>query len=609
MDNNVKFRRNVYIILVGILAFGIISQIARSDLVLKYVSNNNPMSLAELREFEAANMLVTDESTSDAHCMVYDSLDELSVKYYDNFREVYRYIKQPYTIQDVAADEIRFESCRAVLLLNSIETMPDAVDELERYIAEGGYLFMTRMDHPGPVFTRIYRKIGIVNYRYVIGNNDIEFTSNVLIGQKNQKFADDHFYNDSLSVELDHSSEMLAKGDLSPIIWRYEYGDGAVMVYNGNNLFTKSNRGLIVGALSMLIRDYIYPIFNAKLFYIDDYPAPLSKAIDLGIYADYKRNIASFFKDIWWPDMIRAANRYDLKYTAVAIQDYNEVVAAPLPAYRQEDLTNLIVYGREVLKTGGEIGIHGYNHQPLQFREDIAKEYDYKTWSSYEDIETSVQTVVAFLKKAFPSYDTVSYVPPSNVLSEQGRKALADNWDSLRVIASLYEDDPRGFSYVQEFEIAPDGIVEMPRITSGYSEAPDMLWLEASVMTAHGYFSHFIHPDDLLDEHRGKKKGWKNLYQDFGNLLDRISDTYPWLKAQTSGDAAMHVAAVLNSRITRKQSEEKLAVDIENYRTKQYFILRTDKKIGKLTHCHVQLIDENTYLVEATNAHFNIELK
>ncbi|MFC4596611.1 DUF2194 domain-containing protein [Cohnella hongkongensis] len=613
MNNNVRFRRNVYIILVGILVFGIVSQLARSDLVLKYVSNNNKMSLTEWREFqqsiEPADMLVANSQASGAHCMVYDSQDELSAKYYGNFKEVYRYIKQPYTIQDVAADDIGFESCQAVILLNSMETMPDAIDELERYIAQGGYLFLTRMDHPGPVLTRIYRKIGIVNYRYVIGNHDIEMTSNVLIGQKNQKFADDYFYNDSLSVELDHDSELLAKGELSPVIWRYEYGDGAVMVYNGNNLFTKSNRGLVVGALSMLIPDYIYPIFNAKLFYIDDYPAPMSKDINLDIYADYKRNIASFFKDIWWPDMIRAAKKYDLKYTAVAIQDYNDTVAAPLPPYRQEDLTNLIVYGREVLKSGGEIGIHGYNHQPLQFREDIAKAYHYHTWKSYEDIETSVQTVVAFLEKAFPNYDTVSYVPPSNVLSREGRKALVDNWDSLRVISSLYEEDPRDFSYVQEFEIAEDGIVEMPRITSGYAESPDMLWLEASVMTAHGFFSHFIHPDDLLDVRRGKKKSWKNLYQDFEHLLDRVSDTYPWLKAQTSGDAAMHVAAVLNSRIARKQTDSELGVDIENYHTRQYFILRSDKKIGKLTNCHVQRIDENTYLVEATNAQFNIELK
>src|SRR5690606_41789827 len=142
---------------------------------------------------------------------------------------------------------------------------------------------------------------------------------------------------------------------------------------------------------------------------------------------EYNRNVATFFKEIWWPDMIKLAKNYDLKYTAVAIEDYNEAIEAPLPKYRQEDLTNLIVFGREVLKTGGEVGIHGYNHQPLQFREDIAKEYDYVTWRSYEDIVASIQEVLAYVHKGFPSYDPVSYVPPSNILSDERRRALAEH--------------------------------------------------------------------------------------------------------------------------------------------------------------------------------------
>lgn len=613
MDNNIRFRRNVYIILLCILIFGIISQLARSDLVLKYISNDNQMSLEQWEQFQGTvtdvSMLVDESDSVGKHCIVYDSTDELSEKYYKNFKEVYRYIKQSYTLQDTAVDTLSYDSCQAVIVLSNIETMADSIKQLEQYIESGGYVFFTRMDHPGPVFTKIYRKLGIVNYWFVIGNNDIEFTSNLLIGQKGKTFTDDYFYNDSISVELDHGSELYAKGDLSPLAWRYDHGEGAVFVYNGNNLFMKSNRGLIVGALSLLVPDYIYPIFNAKLFYIDDYPAPMSTEKHPTITAEYNRNIASFFKEIWWPDMISVAKNYDLKYTAVAIEDYNEVVAAPLPAYRQEDLTNLIVYGREVLKTGGEIGIHGYNHQPLQFREDIAKAYGYKTWNSYEDMGAAVREVVAFVERAFPNYHTVSYVPPSNVLSKEGRTALKENWDSLRVVSSLYEEDHEGFSYVQEFEIAEDGVVEMPRITSGYADSPDMLWLEASIMTAHGYFSHFIHPDDLLDDHRGGGKVWSELYKDFEHMLDRVHDTYPWLKAQTSGDAAMHVARVLNSQLTRNQTDKKLSVDIDNYETPQYFILRSKKKIGRLTNCQVKLIDEHTYLVEATDASFNIELK
>src|SRR5690606_13679842 len=434
MKNNIRFRRNVYIIMLSILIFGIISQIARSDLMLKYVSNDSQTSLGQWQTFQETVTTVSmnidggDIAGVDAHCIIYNSEDSLSVSYYNNFEKVYSYLKQPYTVLDTASDELSYDACQAVIMTASIEVLTDSITELEQYIHDGGYVFFARMDHPGPVFTKLYRKLGIVNYWYVVGNDDIHFTSNLLIGQKDALFTDDFFYNDSISVELDHNSEMLAKGkNQTPIAWRYEHGEGAVLVYNGNNLFTKSNRGLVVGAISMLIPDYIYPIFNAKLFYIDDYPAPMTTEERKEIKEEYNRNVATFFKEIWWPDMIKLAKNYDLKYTAVAIEDYNEAIKAPLPKYRQEDLTNLIVFGREVLKTGGEVGIHGYNHQPLQFRQDIADEYDYVVWNSYEDMEASIREVLSYTQSAFPNYNVVSYVPPSNILSAEGRQALVDN--------------------------------------------------------------------------------------------------------------------------------------------------------------------------------------
>jgi len=612
MDNNIRFRRNVYIIVFCILIFGVISQVTRSDLILKYVSNGNQLTEEKRgvlqNNYTNINMLVSDDKVDDKHCIVYDSSDEVSVMNYANFQEVYRYIKQPYSLQDAALDTVSYEGCKAVVIISGLEALNDSYIELEHYIENGGYVFAAMLDQVGPVFTQLYRKLGIINYSDFTPNLGVELTSSIILGQRGDMQIDEYFYNDSLLVELDQNSEILAKGTVSPISWRFEYGDGAIVVYNGNNLYTKTNRGLIVGALGMLLPDYIYPIFNAKLFYIDDFPAPISTASDPRITAEYNRNISSFFKDIWWPDMIRLAKNYHLKYTAVAIEDYNNDVIAPLPSYRQDDLANLISYGREVLKTGGEIGIHGYNHQPLQFDESIAKEYDYVVWNSYEDMEASIQEVVAYLKKGFPSYDTVSYVPPSNILSQEGRRALVNNWESLFTISSLYEEDSTGHSYVQEFEIADDGIIEMPRITSGYAENSEMVWLEANVMTTHGFISHFIHPDDIFDDYRSGGKGWGELYRDFQYMLKRMDDTYSWLKAQTSTEAAVQVATVLNSQITRQQTESKIDVKIDNYYLPQYFILRTDKKIGKLTNCHVKLIEDNTYLVETTDEHFNIEL-
>lgn len=590
------------------------TQLARSSIILKLTLKKESVEKTEWIQLksqaESVKMASSMNVAADNHCIIIDSEDQLSADMYDNFQEVYRYIKQPYTAQDVSKEEIVLSSCAAIVMTSSLEKLGKYIEDIEQYVELGGYFFLARIDHPGPVLTQIYRKLGIVNYWYIIGNDDIYFNSNLLIGQKDALFADDYFYNDSLSLELDHNSTLLASGkNQTPLIWSAEYGEGVFMVYNGNNLFMKSNRGLVVGAISLMIPNYIYPIFNSKLFYIDDYPAPMSAGIDLNIYEEYQKNKADFLKDIWWPDMIKASRKYDIKYTAVAIQDYNDDISAPFDKVDPNELANAIVYGREVLKSGGEIGIHGYNHMPLQFRKEVADFYGYVPWESVEDMEASIETVVDYLAQAFPNYELVSYVPPSNILSAEGRQALINKWPDFKVISSLYEEDPLDYAYVQEFEIADDGVLEMPRITSGYADAPDMGWLEANVMTSLGFISHFIHPDDIFDIQRSGNKKWSRLYVDFTAMLDRMETTYPWVRPQTSSEAALNMGYVLNSEITRNSNDHVVDVSIENQVITQYFILRTDKKIGKLKGCDVKKLEENTYLVAADSEHFTIELK
>lgn len=614
MDKEVKFRRNVYIILLCILVFAIITQVSRSSLILKLSNNKQLVENEQWEEFkyeaQQSLQLTADQSSQPHHCVIVDSSDEESVGLQDNLSQVYRYMKQAYTIQDLMNENLDMMGCEAVSMTISIEDLEDYVSDIETYVNQGGYFFQMRMDNPDQVITQLYRKFGILDYQWIAANSGIELESSLLIGQMGESFGESFFYNDSLIVELDDDVTVYASGMTNiPIMWSNDYGSGKFMVYNGNNLYAKSNRGLIVGAISLMIPNYIYPIFNEKLFYMDDFPAPIRSEIDTSIYKEYGKDLAAFFRDIWWPDMIKASKRYDVKYTAVAIEVYEDNVIPPFEPAIKDYLTNMIAFGREVLKSGGEIGIHGYNHQPLQFNDELAQYYEYKRWENTDDIELATKEVLHFLSQAFPSYTPISYVPPSNILSEEGRQALVNSWPELKVISALYDTDFLGHSYVQEFEVAPDGVIEMPRITSGYFDTEYTRWLEANVVTTHGFISHFLHPDDLLDKERNAGKEWKGLFEDFTSMLNRMESTYPWIRSDTSNHAALNLGFVLSSQMTRETTKNAVSVQLENQQVTQYFILRSDKKIGRLTNCDVKKIDELTYLVTTDDENFSIELK
>ncbi|WP_284641341.1 DUF2194 domain-containing protein [Paenibacillus silviterrae] len=608
MKSKVRLKRNVYFIVVGIILLAFAIQVTQSQFVLNFSKNKAIHDSVSAWKPVAADPLLLTPS-GEPYCVAFASDNDFSSKVKNNVERVLRYMKKPVKLFDVSKAEFKPSGCSTVIVTMEELTQLGDIDAVAHYVESGGYVLLAVHPMPDDSFYRLYRKLGIVNTGDLETAKGIHLTSNVLLGEKDLLVDDPFITNTVITVELDEKSQVLAKtANGIPLLWKYPYKQGAFMVFNGTMLQEKLNRGLISGALSLLLPDFIYPIFNTKLMYIDDFPAPIRKGLDARLYKEYHRDIPTFFKDVWWPDMLKAAKLNNVKYTAVLVQSYNDRVNPPFAAPDDEDIGGLISYGREVIKSGGEIGLHGYNHQSLQTSNEVADEYGYNAWNNVSDMEDSIKESVRFVSQAFPNYTMMSYVPPSNVLSSEGREALKRGWPALAVISSLYGEDATQLSYVQEFEIASDGILEMPRITSGYFERPFDRWFEANAITTHGIFSHFIHPDDMFDMNRSSGLSWEKLYKRYVDMLDRLKTVHPWLRPMNSTEAAMDMEKVLNSKVQFIRNGNKLQGTIEPFADKQYFIFRTTKSIGILSGCEIQKIDTGAYLVTAHHADFTIEL-
>ncbi|RAV13828.1 DUF2194 domain-containing protein [Paenibacillus contaminans] len=610
MNRDVKFTRNVYIILIAVLLLAIIIQVARSQYVLKFKHNSD---LLEQRDVLLTAAKQEDKSVlSDQapYCLVYSSESEYSRAVKGHTKKMLEYMQKQISEFDLAEEGYDPKPCSNVLV--ALDSWPEKlnVNALADYVNNGGYVFFLSSTEINNQYNLLYRKLGVTSFGSTFLTKGIKLTSNVLIGENNMKMADDFIMNSSNPVELDSSVQLLAETvEGTPLIWRHSYGKGAFMVFNGTMLQEKINRGIIAGALSMLEPDMIYPIFNSKLFYIDDFPAPIPKGFSDSIYEEYQRDIPAFFKDIWWPDMLRAANNLGIKYTTGLIQTYHDDVEPPFQYPGDEDRHGLITYGREVIKSGGEIGLHGYNHQSLQMSQKVANKFGYNPWRSQENMVNSIKEAITFANRSFPSYKLMSYIPPSNVLSQEGREALKEAWPDLAVIASLYGEDGEGAAYVQEYEIAKDGVLEMPRVTSGYFERAYDHWAEANTITSLGVFSHFIHPDDVIDEERSGFLTWDELYKDFTKKLDRLQRTYPWLREMISTEAALDMGRTLTSTVKWQKDDKSITGEIHNFQGHDlYYILRTEHKISRQVNCTVKKIDTNTFLVTAHDSKFVIGL-
>ena len=539
------------------------------------------------------------------YLVLYDPTDPVSLDIKENMEWVLHYLKKEAHFVDVSNFEgtdkpysmiiITFES------LNKISDIPNVLE----YVTNGGHVFLAMRPMMDPVFQSISRKLGIIEVGDELTASGIHFTSNVFIQNRDLHVPGDVVSNSSLYVSLDPESRLLAKTDEEiPLLWDYPYKKGKFMVFNGSTLHLKGNRGLLVGAMSMLPDYFIYPIMNVKLLYIDDFPAYYSDTIDEGLYREYKMNKTTFFRNVWWPEMLQLVEAYGIRFTGALIQTYNNRVKPPFEEDEGTDQRALVLYGKELLNHGGELGIHGYNHQPLTLDPRISGYFNYNTWKSTEDMILSLQEVHRYSKIAYPDYSYRNYVPPSNVLSEEGRTAIKAALPEVNSISSLYLDDPSRRSYIQEFEIAEDGLIELPRITSGYNDDPYVRWSFLNTINSLGVFSHFIHPDDVLDRERSGEKSWEELRDEFALMIQDVGEQFPWLRMVTASEAALELQKYASSDLYFEETENGIKGYVNGFRGETYLLLRTKREIKEAIHCEVKPIDKGVNLVRVSQEKF-----
>ena len=375
-------------------------------------------------------------------------------------------------------------------------------------------------------------------------------------------------------------------------------------------IYGKVFRGFYASAFSLLGSAMAYPVINSAAFYLDDFPSPVPSGNGKYIKRDYNMSIAEFYSQVWWPDLVRLAERYGIRFTGVMIENYGDDTKDD--PVRQTDNTQFEYYGGLLLRQNGEIGYHGYNHQPLVLpNTHYSKEYAYVQWPNRKAIVASLQELIAFQKDVLPAATSSVYVPPSNILSQEGRKIIGEDVSQIRAIASTYMPSDSSLTYVQEFGVAADGVVEAPRIVSGGMVGDMYMRLAAvSELNMHYVSTHFMHPDDLLDEDRGAKEGWKKYYQGLENYLDWLESSAPSIRMRTGTECAAAIQRFSGLTVSMETSDDSWDLKLGNLTDQGWLMFRANNGTpGRVRGGSLTKLTGNLYLLKATNATVHIERK
>lgn len=396
-------------------------------------------------------------------------------------------------------------------------------------------------------------------------------------------------------------------------MWKHGWGEGIIGVFNATAITGDGWTGTAGGCIASLFDALIYPVFNAKVIFIDDFPSPQYNSENPGIEADYNRTVREFFRDIWWPDMQSAARRYGYKYVGLFIATYDDNVRPEDFSYTLDSVEQY--FGNSLLDAGYEMGAHGYNHQSLALEGAVPQKLGYHAWASKEDMAASVTALRRIAQELFPGIRLYTYVPPSNYLDETGRQAVKEALPDLQVLSGVYTmEGEEGSVYVQDFGVAEDGIVELPRTTSGMMEDSYDRFVAMNTAGLYGIYSHFVHPDDILDRERSGGKDWQSLYKDFCDKLQFINEHYEGMRGMTALEAAQSVRAAKALDVVIQVGEGRVTGACNGFSGEAWCYFRTEKTpVTDNETCEIRRVcgdyEGDYYLIKIKSPEFSFGLK
>jgi len=536
--------------------------------------------------------------------VMYDTLAFAGAEHVKTVLDVLDSMQVKYDLFDVNSDEEYDLSKYKTVVVSFIdlEKYGDHIPGLIDWVESGGSILFSIRPDPSNVFYGIYRKLGIVSKSDgLVVAKGVEFTSDLMPGAMGLKVGADFIASNSYFVELEKDCKVYLKsadGFQTPILWECKHQKGRFVVINSDQFNTKSDRGVIGAAYSLLQDVFVYPVINGSIYFIDEFPGPIEQGTDGLITKQFGRDIQNFYINVWWPDIQQLSHKYGVKYTGAFLETYNDTVLPPFN--KQSEVEKYQYFGGLVLDNEGEIGMMGNNHVPLCLSDTgINQRLDYPGWPSLESMELSVYEVYSFTQSLFPDNKITTYIPPSNILCPEARRWLPKILPDLQVISSLYLPGQEGLAYEQEFSEAPDGIIELPRIAGGYELSGYFRWASINELGLHYINSYYISPNDILLDARGPQKGWVYLHSQFEEYVKWVKESAPGLRNLTALEGAMAVQRFARLAVKTENTNDNVEISLGNFYDEAWVMMRSSRTPLSIDGGVITPVASNLYLIQA----------
>ena len=263
--------------------------------------------------------------------IIYDKNDEYSVYAKENIERIIKILKVKYTVSEINA-EVKNITNKDILLLTAKKWInyTAEIDNILENVADGAGLLISLFPGHDSYFVTLQQKFGLYSLGEQRIASSINIENDILMGLKKGETIE-------ADVAVDLVYEIFTTSDTKiyitdekeiPMYYTIEYGRGKIGVYNGENILDRAFEGTVVGMLGTLGKEFLYPIIDSGVLFMDDWPAPFIFK-DENIYEQYGMDYNDFLEYIWWPDIVSMLEKYDIELSSALLIDYNDLVEPP----------------------------------------------------------------------------------------------------------------------------------------------------------------------------------------------------------------------------------------------------------------------------------------
>ena len=557
----------------------------------------------------------------------------------NQIRKTLNYSKIPYAQLDLKKfndNAIIPTDAKVIVLRDVADLSTKTMDSLVLFVARGNTIVL-----PQITFHKNFDFLAGVKRQFEkIENFEVtgySFKNNFLPGMNGKKvnttIAHDGFIKDVFKDDVTVLATSF-NDDTYPTILKNVIGNGKVIILNRSLPALKEGRGIIFAAILSGLQGIPYPVVNTGTIFIDDFPTPLYSSKEEPVKSEFDLSSSDFYNNVWWPNMLELAQKYQLKYTAIPCFDYRNSIEPPFlfPEWENQlDPSRKIprpdILMRDVINNNHEMGFHGYNHTSLVETE----------WNNEDFMVNSLESVVKRWRASKYGPLPRTYVPPSNHIDDIGIEALRKGMPSINIMSSTYMGDfEEGGDREYDPEPYNSDLFNFPRVTSGYVMGNEENFHHQSLFLYTGIWSHFIHPDDIYQipkESNTDRKGdfefrnpdsygWKKsadnspgLLPRFENYIKKTKSQFPLLQMLTAEDAVDLTKKWRSSQLNYNFDAQQLEVT-NSAETDQFWMVYIEEellmtfenhlKINNLEHSATRIHDGKLFMVKTNNAGIKI---